>query len=340
MKLLNPLLHRACTAGCLAAACCAQAAWIAGAYKDVSQHADAGVPRIAARVGGGPPGLLPDASLHRGTLSWAFATGECGQERWGAFDTERFAALNVAAFVAAGSDYIVSSGGEAGGFTCSSDEGMQRFVARYDSPRLVGLDFDIERRQTPAQIDDLVRHAQAAQRRKPALRLSFTLASHASADGSLRSLNATGEAVVRSLKRHALDRAVLNLMVMNYGPADARWCVLAEGAGAGSAPRCDMGRSALQAAHNVHAKYGIAYARIALTAMLGENDVAGNVFTLEDATLMARGARELGLAGIHHWSLDRDQPCAPGSARVSPHCHGLPGVAPGRFDVVLDSATK
>ncbi len=266
------------------------------------------------------------------TSIWAFATGECGHERWGDFDTAAFAAARVAAFVREGMDYIVSTGGEAGGFSCSSDQGMRRFVARYDSPRLVGLDFDIERQQTPAQIDALVRHAQAAQRRKPALRLSFTLATHASADGSRRSLNATGEAVLASLRRHALDTAVLNLMVMNYGPADARWCVLSDAA---QPARCDMGRSALQAARNVHEKYGIPYARIAFTAMPGENDVAGNVFTLEDAALMARGAREQGLAGIHHWSLDRDRPCAAGSPRVSPRCHGLPGLAPGQFGEVL-----
>ena len=336
-RLLNQCL-RGAVLGLLGAACSAQAdGWIAGAYKDVSQHADPTTPRITARVLGGAPLRLPDATVRGGTLSWAFATGECGQERWGDFDTEGFAALNKAAFVAAGADYIVATGGEAGGFSCGSDEGMRRFVARYDSSHLVGLDFDIERQQTPEQIDALVRHAQAAQRRKPGLRLSFTLATHASGDGSLRSLNATGEAVLAALRRHGLDSAVINLMVMNYGPADARWCVLVEGA---QPARCDMGRSALQAARNVQQKYGIPLKRIALTAMLGENDVAGNVFSLEDARVMVRGARDLGLAGVHHWSLDRDQPCAAGSARVSALCHGLPGVAPGQFGVVFDAAAR
>lgn len=307
-------------------------AGVAGAvnapYKDVSQHADPVRPRISMRVGGGPALPLPDPQRHGKTLVWAFATGECGNERWGPFERQRFAELNVPAFVAAGVDYIVSTGGEAGIFTCGSDAGMQRFIALYDSPRLLGLDFDIEGRQTPAQIDALVQRAKSLQQQRPALRFSFTLATHASADGSLRSLNATGESVVESLERHGLDTAIINLMVMNYGAADPRWCVLREGA---SAPACDMGRSALQAAHNVHRKYDWPYARIALTAMPGENDVAGNVTTPHDAALMARGARELGLAGLHWWSLDRDQPCAAGSARVSPHCHGLAGVAAGAF---------
>ena len=117
-------------------------------------------------------------------------------------------------------------------------------------------------------------------------------------------------------------------MVMNYGPADRRWCLPRQG-------RCDMGRSALQALRNVHLKYGIPYARLAVTPMLGENDVAGNVFSLADARRLRRDARSLGLAGVHFWSLGRDQPCLPGQPRVSPQCHGLGAVAPGAFTRAL-----
>jgi chitinase len=300
-------------------------------YKDASQHIDATEPRLRAATGA----PLPDTRLHGATLVWAFATGECGQERWGAFDTARFAALNVAAFVAAGADYIVSTGGEAGAFTCGSADGMARFLARYDSPRLRGLDFDIEGRQTPAQIDALAQRAAELERSRPALRISFTLATHGSDDGSLRSLNATGEQVLASLQRHGVQRAIINLMTMNYGPADARWCVLRQGGGS-----CDMGLSALQAVHNVHHRYGMPYGRMAVTAMLGENDVAGNVFTPDDAALLVRGARQLQLAGVHWWSLDRDRPCAPGSPRVSPQCHGLPTLVPGRFGQLLGGAPQ
>jgi hypothetical protein len=294
-------------------------------YKDVSQQLDAAALRVPlAGVGS--------------ALVWAFATGECGQERWGEFDSARFAATNVKAFVDAGIDYVVSTGGEAGAFTCGSAEGMVRFLARYDSPRLIGLDFDIERQQTPAQIDALARRAAELQRSRPGLRLSFTLATHASPDGSRRSLNALGERVLNSLREQGVDRFIINLMVMNYGPADARWCVLREGGAA-----CDMGRSALQAARNVHDRYGLPYERIALTPMLGENDVAGNVFTPADAEVLARGARELKLAAVHWWSLDRDRPCAAGSPRVSPRCHGLPDLPdlpPGRFGTLLGAGAR
>ena len=317
-------MKRAAAAGLLAAAAagCAAPGPLAAPYKDVTQHIDPATLRV------------PLAGVGR-ALVWAFATGECGQERWGDFDSARFAAANVKAFVDAGIDYVVSTGGEAGAFTCGSAEGLARFVARYDSPRLVGLDFDIERQQTPAQVDDLARRAAELQRSRPALRLSFTLATHASPDGSRRSLNALGERVLASLRERGVERFVLNLMVMNYGPADARWCVLREGGAA-----CDMGASALQAARNVHEKYSLPYERIALTPMLGENDVAGNVVTPADAETLARGARELKLAAVHWWSLDRDRPCAAGSPRVSPRCHGLADLPPGRFGALLGTQAR
>jgi hypothetical protein len=265
---------------------------------------------------------------------WAFATGECGQERWGlhadAAEEAREMQRRIQEAVAEGRDHAISTGGEAGIFTCSSEAGMRRFVERHLSPRLVGLDFDIEGKQTAAQIDALVRQVAWAAQQWPQLRLSFTLATHASADG--RGLNATGQTVMRALSAHGLrDRAVVNLMVMNYGPADARWCVL-------KAERCDMAASALQAAHNLHRAHSVPYAQIALTLMAGENDVAGNVTTPADAAAVAAAAKTLGLAGVHHWSLHRDQPCAAGSPRVSPRCHALPGVAPGRFGEALDAA--
>lgn len=303
-------------------AACAGAApgFVFGPYKDVSIGLDALAPRIA--------GVPWETTAPPRTLMWAFATGECGQERWGEVDTASFAALNVRAFERAGADYIVSTGGALGIFTCASDEGMQRFVERYASPHLVGLDFDIEGGQSPEQIESLVLRLRTLQRTRPQLRLSFTLATHAARDGTRRSLNATGERVLRAIEAAGLERAVLNLMVMNYGAADARWCVAKRGG-------CDMGRSALQAARNVHQRYGIPYGRIAVTAMLGENDVAANVFTPADAAHLLQRARALGLAGVHYWSLDRDQPCPAGEARVSPRCHALPGLPAGRFGAVL-----
>lgn len=314
-----PALARALLAALALAGSSLQAApALHGPYKDVTRGIGSPEPVIATTAWQRPGDVLV----------WAFATGECGQERWGEFDTDRFVAANVRPADRTGPRYIVSTGGALGAFTCGSAEGMARFLARYDSPRLAGLDFDIEGQQTPAQIDSLIRQLAPLHRARPELRISFTIATHAGSDRARRSLNATGQQVLKSLRAARLHGAVINLMVMNYGPADPRWCVVREG-------RCQMGLSAVQAVHNVHQRFGVPYGRIAVTAMPGENDVEGNVFTLDDARVLADAARRLKLAGVHHWSLDRDQPCPAGEPRLTPRCHALPDVPAGAFGQAL-----
>lgn len=325
----NAMLGAVLMSGALAS----QAAprFVAGPYKHTAMHrqashvitlAPAGVPLPAVAFG--------KRAFGPGTMSWAFATGECGDERWGEESGQDIADANVALFDQAKVDYIVSTGGQGGVFTCATDEGMERFIARYASPHLVGLDFDIEAGQTAQQVDSLILRIKAAQVRRPQLRYSFTVATHAASDGSGKSLNAQGEAVLATLRRHGVRTFVLNLMVMDYGPGTRAVCVLKRGA------VCDMGRSGLQAARNVREKYGVPYAQIALTAMIGVNDVVSNVFTLDDARTLAAGVKKMQLAGLHYWSLDRDTPCSTPTTGASPSCSTLPLKA-GQFDRILSA---
>jgi len=248
-------------------------------------------------------------------LTWAFATGECGTETWEGIDPQRLADANVPAFERAGVDYIISTGGAAGIFTCASDAGMERFIARYDSPRLIGVDFDIEAGQTSEALTALVQRVRSAQFHHPRLRFSFTLATLAASDGSLASLNPLGEQVLQAIRGAGLGDYYINLMVMDYGPAIPGNCVVTGGV-------CDMGKSAIQAVENVHARYGIPMHRIELTPMIGVNDVTANVFTLDDALLTAQFVRARRLGGLHFWSLDRDARCAPDEAPgASPICN-------------------
>jgi hypothetical protein len=306
---------------CAASTASAAPRFMFGPYKHAPLALDAATQRLSTAVTGAPrpvPAVLPAGV---GAVSWAFATGECGQETWGpGIDTARFARANVEAFRRAGVGYIVSTGGQGGRFSCGSDEGMERFIARYDSPRLAGVDLDIEASQSDDDIDALVLRVQAAQRRRPRLRFSFTLPTFAAEDAGGASLNAIGQRVMAAIERHHLRGYFINLMVMDYGGAEAAHCVLKP---TREGPRCDMGRSGLQAALNLHAHYGVPLERIELTAMIGVNDVAGNVFTLEDARRLARDARAHGLAGAHYWSLDRDVACPAPSAAAQPDCSGL-----------------
>jgi chitinase len=94
---------------------------------------------------------------------------------------------------------------------------------------------------------------------------------------------------------------------MDYGAPGAGVCVVAGGA-------CQMGQSAMQAAYNLHDRWGVPYANIELTPMIGQNDQSGEEFTLADVDTVSAFVLQMGLAGVHYWSYDRDVDCPAGSA--------------------------
>ncbi|CAN7508253.1 glycosyl hydrolase [Pseudoduganella sp. LjRoot289] len=299
-------------------------------YKHLAMHNDPASNVITVAPDGK---RVPYLAHSKQTLTWAFASGECGDENWGGQPAQAVADANVAAFAAAGVGYIISTGGQGKEFSCGSDEGMERFIKRYESAQLIGIDFDIEAGQTKEQTDALVQRIAAAQARRPQLRFSFTVATHAASDGSGHSLNGMAETVLAAVRRSGLAGYTLNIMVMDYGPAAKNVCVVGKG-------RCDMGASALQAARNVHEKYQVPYEQIELTAMIGVNDVVENVFTMADMNTMTRGARQLKLAGLHFWSTDRDTPCRTEVKGADATCSGMPGVPAGAYGRALAKAAR
>lgn len=289
-------------------------------YKHVNMAVDPAHPVARSLLQGKPVPVLSLADATAASpmpaVSLAFASGECGQERWGALDPDQVAYANVPAMATQGLKYMISTGGEGNVFTCHSDAGMEKFINRYASPALLGVDFDIESTQTEANIRELVQRMKVAQAKWPHLRFSYTLATLAASDGTGASLNATGIAVMKALKDAGANGYFINLMVMDFGPAQTANCVVRGG-------RCDMAASARQAVANVHAKFDVPLSQIEVTAMVGVNDVVENVFTLEDAHALAQFVRSSRLAGLHYWSLDRDKPCAGGATAVSPECSSL-----------------
>ncbi len=306
--------------------------FVYGPYKDLTISIEHSAPVITTVLDGRSVPVV--GVLAQGTtLSWAFAVGECGTETLGALNAQKVAAANVPAFERAGIDYIISTGGEGGLFSCGTDAGMEAFIARYASPRLVGIDFDIEAKQTPEIVDALIQRVLVAQRRHPHLRFSFTLPTLAASDGSRASLNAQGRGVLQAIRRHGLTGYTINLMVMDYGAPSTANCVVHGGA-------CNMGLSALQAAENLHALHGVAYRQMELTAMVGVNDMAANDFKLADADVIARYVRKQGLAGLHFWALDRDTPCARPVSGASPRCSGMEQVPARAFSQAFEQGLR
>lgn len=292
-------------------------------YKDLGISMNWNTNVMSTAATGSLRPLLDVLPVNVPAVTWAFATGECGRENWAGIAPDAIAAANVPAFVAANRNYVVSTGGAAGAFVCSTPEGMRAFINRYASRNLVGIDFDIEAGQSAEAITGLVRQLKAVEADYPQLRFSFTIATLGSSNGLAASsiygdLNATGYDVLHALAQYPLANYTINLMVMDYGAPGPGICVV------GSDGRCDMGRTAIQAAINLNAKFGVPYNHIELTPMIGVNDVRDELFSLQDTDVLVQWARSKGIAGLHFWSLDRDTPCA--QAYASPICSSVSSV--------------
>ncbi|KAF0811362.1 putative bifunctional chitinase/lysozyme [Andreprevotia sp. IGB-42] len=299
-------------------------------YKDVTVSTDWNTDTMRSTVATGKAQVITvDMPAKVTTLTWAFVTGECGStspspigENLAGMLPATFAAANVPLFTGSGKKYIVSTGGAAGSFTCASDAGFAKFVNNYYSANMVGIDFDIEAGQSQAQVNELVQRVITAQKTWPNLRYSFTLATLAQSkagsavavDLGAASPNPLGDAgitVMNAIKAYGLKNYTINLMTMDYGnPPSINLCVVSGG-------QCQMGQSAIQAAMNLHNYYGLPYSQIEVTPMILANDVAGENFSLSDADLVAAWVKANGLAGLHHWSYDRDQSGAAFSVRFA-----------------------
>jgi hypothetical protein len=263
-------------------------------YKDVTVDANWNTGAQQTTVTG--TSELVTLAMPNRTLTWAFATGTCGSETWAGITVAQ-EATNVATFVSAGKDYIVSTGGAAGSFDCPSSSGLVSFISKYYSANMLGVDFDIESGQTQTVINDLVTSAKGAESSYPNLRFSFTLASFGGSVNPI--LGATGVAVVNEIKSAGLGgNYTINPMAFDFGAANPTYCVVVGGV-------CEMGQSAIQAMESVSSQFGIPYGHIEVTIEVPADD-GGASFTSADVTTLCNWIKSNGVAGIHYWSLDRD----------------------------------
>jgi chitinase len=287
-----------------------------GPYKDVTVSMNWNTNVISSAATGTLQPVLTVMPTNLKTMTWSFATGECGSENWAGIQPNALVSANVQNWVSMGKFYIIATGGAAGTFTCGSDAGFTSFINRYNSSSLLGIDFDIEGGQNQDVINNLVQRVVAAERTFPNLRFSFTVATLGG--NSPNSLNQLGAWVMSAIKTFGLTKYTINLMVMDYGSTSPGNCTIV-----GSS--CEMAQSAIAAAENLHSFYGTPYANIELTPMIGGNDTQSEVFTIPDVATISAYAAQKGLAGIHFWSFDRDNDCPAGSASATCNSYGQAG---------------
>ncbi|MYU37272.1 sugar hydrolase [Streptomyces sp. SID8358] len=215
-------------------------------------------------------------------------------------------AAQIGALRAEGGDVRVSFGGAAGAelaLHCgTADELAAAYGEVVDTYGLTKVDFDIEGGALPDTAANS-RRAQAIARLQdshPGLDVSFTL------PVMPEGLTQPGVDLIADAKRNGVTVEAVNIMAMDYGASYSG----------------DMGDYATQAATATQAQLkGVlglsdaeAWKTVAVTPMIGVNDVATEVFTVDDATQLVEFAREKGIGRLSMWSGTRDAEC-PGGAK-------------------------
>jgi hypothetical protein len=223
----------------------------------------------------------------------------------------------IARLRSGGGDAIVSFGGQAGTELAHSITDPAKLAAAYgsvvDALKLRWADFDIE----GASIEDrpVVARRMAAikqlQAKHPSLIVSFTLPVMPTG------LIPSGVAFIKSAVAAGVRADVINVMTMNYGESF----------------KGDQGAHAIAAAKATRAQLlaaGMPNAKIGITPMIGTNDTAALVFTLEHARAVAAFARATPwVRMLSFWSAGRDN----GSGGVgSPLSNSYSGVAQKQWD--------
>lgn len=237
----------------------------------------------------------------------AFVTdgGGCTPKWGGVTDLASDAvAAQIGALRAKGGDVRVSFGGASGSELATACSSADALAAAYgkvvDAYRLTKVDFDVEGGALPNTAAN-TRRAQAIaklQAQHPGLDVSYTL------PVMPEGLTQDGVNLLADAKANGVRIDAVNIMAMDYGASYSG----------------DMGTYAEQAATATQAQVrgvlglsdGAAWKAVAVTPMIGVNDVASEVFTVEDARQLVAFAEQKGLGSLSMWSATRDKPCAGG----------------------------
>ncbi len=131
-------------------------------------------------------------------------------------------------------------------------------------------------------------------------------------------LTAEGVAAVRELIDGGVILTGVNGMAMNFGGSKA--------ASEAMSSAVDTGATALQG--QVAAMLPESgWQQVGVTVMIGQNDVPGEVFTMDDAQVVNEFAVSKGVGLLSTWSLNRDQTCQPPLPKtvdvVQTNCSGI-----------------
>ncbi|MEU6468615.1 chitinase [Streptomyces massasporeus] len=259
-------------------------------------------------------------------LAFVIADGDDCTPRWNGTHAigDAKVTTRIAKLKADGGRVRVSFGGASGKELAANCDSATELAAAYgkalDAADTTLADFDIEGDELSDSASIALRSKAIArlQKERTGLEVSFTLPVMPSG------LDKDGLALLASANDNGVQVSTVNLMTMNYG----------------SSYDGDMGGYALTSAEAAHTQLkkvfgtsdATAWRGMALTSMIGVNDVANEIFTLEDAAEVRAFAEEKGIAWVSMWSTARDRQCADGSksSKAAVDCSGVTQ-EPGAF---------
>ncbi|MFB6890584.1 cellulose binding domain-containing protein [Kitasatospora sp. NPDC056327] len=248
------------------------------------------------------------------TLAFVVSGGGCTPKWGGVSDLAADAvAAQIGALRAVGGDVRVSFGGANGtelALACSSVADLTAVYQKtVDAYGLTKVDFDVEGGAI-ANAAANTRRAQAiAQLQKNAAARGRTLDVSYTLPVLPSGLTQEGVNLVADARNNGVAIGAVNIMAMDFGD------------GVAPNPQGQMGKYAIAAATATQAQVksvlglddAAAWRKVAVTPMIGVNDVASEVFTVADAKQLADFARTKHLAWLAMWSGTRDKACEGGA---------------------------
>ncbi len=226
---------------------------------------------------------------------------------WGGYSTlgTDYYQDKIVALRAQGGDIIMSFGGANGielAYAASSEfEARDAYKTVIQAYNLSSIDFDIEGFLVaePVSRERRSKAMKLLQNEFPNLRISLTLPVMPTG------LTNDGMNTVASALNQSVSIGIVNVMAMDYGPAGI-----------------DMGDAAISAGENVFLQLktlyqnagmpqpdSVIWSKIGICPMIGENDVQGEIFNLDDAFDLANWASQRKIGRLTMWSANRDREC-------------------------------
>lgn len=223
--------------------------------------------------------------------------------------SENYYITEINAVRAAGGEVIAVFGGANGSdiasvcTTVSSLQSAYQTVINQYQFKWIDLNVEGGMIADSVSVDRRNKALKALQTANPSLKVSYTLP--VMQTGLLQ----TALDLLSNAKANGVRIDYVNIMTMNYGP----WGI-------------DMGQAAIDAATNTYNQLnglGIS-TKIGITPMIGQNNVAGEIFDLGDADQVVAFAKANSYVGfLSFWSTGRDNGGCPGQTTASASCSGI-----------------